>query len=137
MLRTFNIIIAILIITFSVFSYFSSDLLTPDSKDLSLTILPFYIGFSGLLILGVEFGIGFLRRSFLFLTKMFGRGVFCIFVGLMCLCMIRANSKDYQKVFIYIIVSMLCLVGLMSIVASLLCCKTHKSVSLKESVLTS
>jgi len=125
-LRTFGMIIGVCIIGFGVYSYFSNDFTAAGLKnDFAVRILPFYIGFSGVLILGIECGVGFLRRSMKFLTKMIGRGIFSIYVGLMCLCIIRPTSSDFQKVIIYIIVSLLCLLGLLSIFGALFCCKTH------------
>lgn len=126
LLRTFGIVVGICIIGFGVFSYLSSDFSAASLKnDLALRILPFYIGFSGIIILGVECGVGFLRKSMRFLTRMIGRGIFSIYVGLMCLCVVRPNNSSFEKIIIYIIVSLLCLLGLLSILGALFCCKTH------------
>ena len=125
-MRTFNLLVSVAIVSFGVFSYFSSTPINQNSKDLSLTILPFYILLFGLIMIGIETGIGFLRSSMRFLTNFFGRGVFSIYVALMCLCLIRQNTGDAEKVVIYIIFSMMMLVGVLSIVGSLFCCKTHK-----------
>lgn len=125
-LRTFGMVVGICIIGFGVFSYLSTDFSAASmKKDLAMRILPFYIAFSGLIILGVECGIGFLRNSMKFLTKMIGRGIFSIYVGLMCMCVVRPDNSDFEKIIIYIIVSLLLLLGILSIFGALFCCKTH------------
>jgi hypothetical protein len=95
-LRVFGIVVACSIIGFAIFSFFSTNSAdTKDTKDLSLHILPFYIAFSGFILLGIECGIGFLRKSMKFLTNMFGRGFFSIYIGIMCLCIIRPTTQDF------------------------------------------
>jgi nitrogen fixation/metabolism regulation signal transduction histidine kinase len=83
-------------------------------------------------MIGIESGLGFLRRSMRFLTNFLGRGLFSIYVAVMCLCMIRKNTDDFEMVVIYIIFSLLMVVGLLSIMGSLFCCRTHKKDSLLE-----
>lgn len=49
-----------------------------------------------------------------------------VYVGIMCLCMIRTNTDDFAKVVIYIIFSLLMVVGFMSVMAGVMCCRRHQ-----------
>ena len=57
-------IIGVCIIGFGVYSYFSNDFTAAGLKnDFAVRILPFYIGFSGVLILGIECGYSAQARA--------------------------------------------------------------------------
>ena len=61
-----------------------------------------------------------------FLYNYFGRGVFNIYVGIMPLTLID-NEEDAKQslefqVIIYVMVSLMCLIGVLYIIAKLFCC---------------
>ena len=59
-----------------------------------------------------------------FLYNYFGRGLFNIYVGVMPLSMIRNDKKQNQtfQIIIYVMVSLMCLIGVMYIMAKIFCC---------------
>ena len=88
-------------------------------------ILPAYISVSGLLILLIECNIGFIIRNMRFLYNYFGRGFFNIYVGVMPLSMIRTGDSSQTQLFqiiVYIMVSLMCLIGILYICAKIFCC---------------
>lgn len=85
-------------------------------------ILPGYIGVSGLLILLIECKIGFIIRNMRFLYNYFGRGLFNIYVGVMPLNLIRDGQDTTFQVLVYVMVSLMCLIGVLYIMAKVLCC---------------
>lgn len=119
-------IIGLCVIGFGVSCYKFFD---KDSKiseqDFVGIILPGYISFSGLLIVLIECNIGFIIRNMRFLYNFLGRGLFNIYVGVMPLSLIRNGSQDQEQTFqiiIYVMVSLMVLVGLLYIAAKIFCC---------------
>lgn len=87
-------------------------------------ILPAYIAVSGLLILLIECNIGIIIRNMRFLYNFIGRGLFNIYVGVMPLSLVRLDSDQDQtfQIVIFIMVSLMCLVGVLYIIAKIFCC---------------
>lgn len=120
-----NILIGLGVVAFGAACYYFFE---DKTKQLSLlgAILPGYIAFSGLIILLIECNIGFMIRNMRFLYNFIGRGLFNIYVGIMPLSMIT-KSGDEQKydvfeIIIFVMVSLMCLVGVLYIVAKIFCC---------------
>jgi uncharacterized membrane protein len=59
-----------------------------------------------------------------FLYNFIGRGLFNIYVGVMPLSLIRLNSDQNQtfQIIIYVMVSLMCLVGALYIISKIFCC---------------
>lgn len=59
-----------------------------------------------------------------FLYSFIGRGLFNIYVGVMPLSLIRLNSTQDQtfQIIIYVMVSLMCLIGVLYIIAKIFCC---------------
>ena len=91
--RFFNILLATTIVGFGIYWYFGfksgggATLL----DDPSMLILPGYVALSGLIILGVEFNIRLVVRNMRFLHHYLGRGVFNIYVGLLCFALVTSG----------------------------------------------
>ena len=129
MLKFFNVIIGIAVISFAVYCYIGGSDWTSSTLNFVELILPGYIGFSGLIILAIECHIKFMVRNMKFLYNYFGRGLFNIYVGVMPLTLIRqgkdSSGKEQDIVFqiiIYVVVSLLCLIGIMYVLAKIFCC---------------
>lgn len=91
-------------------------------------ILPAYIAFSGLVILLIECNIKIIVRNMRFLYNFFGRGFFNIYVGVMPLSLLDTNSDDQVlQIFIYIIVSLMCFIGVMYIFSKIFCCAKEEN----------
>lgn len=106
-----------------------------DTQKLSLVgiILPGYIALSGLIILLIECNIGVIIRNMKFLYNFIGRGLFNIYVGVMPLSLVRLDSDQNQnfQIVIFIMVSLMCLVGVLYIIAKIFCC-AKEDISLKK-----
>ena len=120
-----NIIIGLGVVGFGVSCYF---FFNDDVQNLEFVgiILPGYIAFSGLIILLIECNIGFMVRNMKFLYNFIGRGLFNIYVGVMPLSMIRSKDEAQKggafQIIIFIMVSLMCLVGALYIIAKIFCC---------------
>lgn len=91
-LKIFNITISIITIAFSVYCYFGFSPSTTGGgfniDDPSMIILPGYVALSGLIILAVESEAKIVHRNMSFLLNYIGRGIYNIYVGLLCLAMV-------------------------------------------------
>jgi hypothetical protein len=78
------------IIAFSVYSYIGNNYEKKPSffDDPSLVVLPAYIALSGLIILAVECNIKIIVRNMKFLFHYLGRGIFNIYVGILCYALV-------------------------------------------------
>lgn len=91
MLRFFNIVLSLIIIGFSIYCYVGKKIQDDHSifQDPSIIVLPAYVALAGLIILCVEFNIGFVVRNMKFLFHYLGRGIFNVYVGILCFAMVR------------------------------------------------
>ena len=55
----------------------------------SVIVLPAYVALSGLIILCVECNVKFIVRNMKFLFHYFGRGIFNVYVGILCFAIVR------------------------------------------------
>lgn len=53
-----------------------------------MTVLPAYVALAGLIILAVEFNIRLIVRNMKFLYHYLGRGIFNVYVGVLCFAMV-------------------------------------------------
>ena len=64
-----------------------------------------------------------------FLYNYLGRGLFNIYVGIMPLSLIKNDDKDPQnnnfQIIIIVMVSLMCLIGVLYIFAKIFCCATE------------
>lgn len=125
MLKFFNIIIGLGVIAFGAacYKFFNEE---TQNLDFVGIILPGYISFSGLLIVLLECNIGIIIRNMKFLYNYIGRGLFNIYVGVMPLSLIRTKANPPQdqmfQIIIFIMVSLMCLIGVLYIVSKIFCC---------------
>ncbi|CAG9329550.1 unnamed protein product [Blepharisma stoltei] len=108
-LRITSIILAILLIALGIFNFGTIDLGDPIN-----VILPVYYVFFGLMMIGAEVPCNFLLQKFLFISGYFGRGIFYIFVGTLCI--------RYHTVFQFIVAAFLMGVGIIYIFSSCSSC---------------
>ena len=120
-LKVFNILIGFLVVGFGVscYKWFGEE--TSNLKIMGV-LLPAYIAFSGLVILLVECNIGFIVRNMRFLYNFIGKGLFNIYVGIMPLALLRKSQDQTFQILIYTVVGLMCFVGLLYILAKVLCC---------------
>jgi uncharacterized membrane protein len=64
-----------------------------------MTVLPAYVALAGLIILAMEFNIKFVVRNLKFLFHYMGRGIFNIYVGILCLAMVWEMDNIDKKRF--------------------------------------
>jgi len=100
-LKLFNITVAVITIAFAIYCYFGFRPPTGtifSFDDPCMFILPGYVALSGLIILAVETETKIVHRNMSFLLNYIGRGLFNIYVALLCLSMvIEVASKDPQR----------------------------------------
>lgn len=85
-------LLAMGVVGFSIYCYVGykdSDNVPPFLNDPSMTVLPAYVALAGLIILAVEFNIKVIVRNMKFLYHYFGRGIFNIYVGVLCFAMVK------------------------------------------------
>jgi|694.fasta_scaffold28967_5 hypothetical protein len=63
-------------------------------------------------------------RNMRFLYNFIGRGLFNIYVGVMPLSLVRLDSEQSQpfQIIIFVMVSLMCLIGVLYIFAKIFCC---------------
>lgn len=99
-LRVFNVLLALAIVGFSIYCYVGfrdSENVPSFLNDPSMTVLPAYVGLAGLIILAVEFNIRLIVRNMKFLHHYFGRGIFNIYVGILCFAMVIGITRRSDK----------------------------------------
>lgn len=129
-MKIFNIFVGLIVVAFGVVCYTFFKDYTPKQNFVGF-ILPGYIAVSGFLILLIELNIGFIIRNMRFLYNYFGRGIFNIYVGVMPLCLIvddKTNPQDQTfQIIIIVMVSLMCLIGVLYILAKIFCCAKEEN----------
>lgn len=120
-----NILLGLALISFVIYCYFGVDKSAIENTVLGI-IIPAYIGLSGCIIILVECRLEIVCRNMKFLYNYIGRGIFNFYVGVMPLALIPeypiTDSAKLFKILTIVLASLTCLVGLLYILAKILCC---------------